>query len=312
MSKKIISICLVFILSFALMVPVCFAANEHWYNVVNPVGIQGIYISNQTQISDYANLNSSGYWETNSRAVSSDYLTFGFNPNWTLSYSSAYDYWITWQCFAFMDNDISKFSFYPTDFDAEYYDIHTYQWKRYGLENVSFSHLDSYGKAGFSCFAKFPDNFNATIESISAYGSYGTVPANLISVVQIYQVPKNSDGSSQDTAQVIAAIQAQTETLAGLIQGNGGDPDAGAVNSELSAAIDDVDRVEQDIHMQAEEAFKASDSLIQSFDPEAFQSAGNLYKQLSQSAFDSLGLISVFILIPLILFCVGAFIGKLK
>lgn len=310
MSKKILSVCLCLVLSVALTIP-AFAVGEAWYNVQFPTE-KGVYQNSKGLISSYVSPEEKHVYITDSTKFTGSWISFALNSNWAISYSPAYDYWITFQCYGVGLDSISEFSFYPTTFEVRYYDIHTDTYKNHNISDISFGHFDSSQRAGFSCFAKLPDNFNATIHEFVVNGNSGTFPKNLRAVVQLYQVPKNDDGSSVAAAQVIAAIQDQTDRLEDLIQGNGGDSAAESVNSEINSAISDIDNVEQDIHDQAEEAFRASDSLINQFDPSSFTSAGNLYKELSESAFSSLGSVAVFIFIPLILFCAGAFIGKLK
>ena len=335
MSKKIISICLMFILSLTLMVPVCFAADNPWVNEI--IGLDGQTLSNAYLVQwsgaefywgdpvpeDYAR--SGGYPLFNQTLPYHEHKTTDFlrinQPSIFLSIEGYDIYYVTVvRSMSGLSPDYqSEFSFYPLT--AKLYTVDG-DHNGYDAVNVSkVTHTDSQFinadrlNMGFSAVWKLPDNLENNAVSYVEFTSPSGSMINGNSVFNnyiLYAPAGDSAAQSANVQRIVDAIQSQTDELSNLIQGNGGDPAAGAINSELSSAIEDVDRVEQDIHMQAEEAFKASDSLIQSFDPAAFQSAGNLYKQLSQSAFDSLGLISVFILIPLILFCVGAFIGKLK
>lgn len=331
MSKKILSVCLAFVFLCTLSVPV-FAAEENtgtvhnWYNTQQPY-TETVYYYDAQGDNEFAYYYDTGLQFSNAASANTTIMAFGFSDNggtggWEMSCNQAFDYYANLIVYS-ETTSVSDFTFYPADFFIEY-TAHSGTPIRRDLESVQISHYDTRHSLGYSACGKIPVDsyFGCPIRSFSCSGS-GSVPANIKVFILMYQVPKSADGVSADGAAIVAAINnqttqylskidQQTTILGGLIQGNGGDPAAGSANSELSEVIGKVDVIEQDIHQQAENAFKASDSLINTFNPAEFNTAGNLYKSLSQQAFNSLGLISVFILIPLILFCVGAFIGKLK
>ena len=331
MSKKILSVCLALVFLFTLAVPVFAAEGDenyvsNWYNTQQPYG-DTVYYYDAQDDNDFAYYYDTGLQFTNVASSDISTMAFGFSDEagtggWELSLNPAYDYYANLIVYA-ETTSVSDFTYYPSTFFIEY-TAHDGTSRRRDLESLQISHYDTRHTLGYTVTGKIPVDsyFGCPIRSYSTRGS-GSIPANLHVFMLIYQVPKSSDGVSADGAAIVAAINnqttqyltkldQQTTILGGLIQGNGGDPAAGDANSELSEVIGKVDVIEQDIHQQAENAFKASDSLINTFNPADFNTAGNLYKSLSQQAFNSLGLISVFILIPLILFCVGAFIGKLK
>lgn len=332
MSKKILSVCLALVFLCTLAVPVFAAEGDenyvsNWYNTQQPYNETVFYYDAQNE-NDFAYYYETGLKFSNAASSNTTIMGFGFSDEagvggWELSMSNAYDYYVNVICFA-ETSAVTDFTFYPTDFDIEY-NSHNGGPVYRNLEDISISHYDTSHTLGYSAVGRIPrdEYFGCPIRTLNCFEGSGTVPANLQVFILVYQVPKSADGVSADGAAIVAAINnqttqylskidQQTTILGGLIQGNGGDPAAGDANSELSEVIGKVDVIEQDIHQQAENAFKASDSLINTFNPAEFNTAGNLYKSLSQQAFNSLGLISVFILIPLILFCVGAFIGKLK
>lgn len=318
MSKKIVSFCLLLMILFTLAVPV-FAAEvsiDNWYNTQQPYNESIAFFDSKGAIStvDYSD---TGLTYTNPAKTSTSQMSFRFVSTgsvdgWELAMVDSFDYYLNLIVFSETDSK-SEFTYFPGDMYIEYsnHDGHNVNTV---LEDVNISHYDTAHYLGFSCTGRIPNNeyFGCPIRMLRTYRGTGSYPANIRAFIIIYQVPKSADGVSVDAAAIVDAINSQTQQLTSLIQGNGGDQDADAANSELSEVIGQVDHIEQDIHHQAQEAFNAADSIVNQFDPAAFSNAGNLYKQLSQNAFSSLGLISVFILIPLILFCVGAFIGKLK
>lgn len=332
MSKKILSVCLALILLCTLSVPVFAAEGDenyvsNWYNTQQPYN-ETVYYYDAQNSNDFAYYYETGLKFSNAASSNTSIMGFGFSDEagiggWELSMSNAYDYYVNVICFA-ETSAVTDFTFFPTDFDIEY-NSHDGGPVYKNLEDVHISHYDTSHTLGYSAVGRIPrdEYFGCPIRCLNCFEGSGTVPANLQVFILVYQVPKLEDGVSADGAAIVAAINnqttqylskidQQTSILGGLIQGDGGDSDAGEANSELSEVIGKVDQIEQDIHLQAQEAFNAADSVINQFDPAAFSDAGNLYKELSENAFSSLGLISVFILIPLILFCVGAFIGKLK
>lgn len=191
---------------------VAYAVGESWYNVQFPTE-KGVYQNSKGLISSYVSPEEKHVYITDSTKFTGSWISFALNSNWAISYSPAYDYWITFQCYGVGLDSISEFSFYPTTFEVRYYDIHTDTYKNHNISDISFGHFDSSQRAGFSCFAKLPDNFNATIHEFVVNGNSGTFPKNLRAVVQLYQVPKNDDGTSAAAAQVVEAIQDQTEQL---------------------------------------------------------------------------------------------------
>lgn len=332
MSKKILSVCLALVFLCTLAVPVFAAEGDenyvsNWYNTQQPYNETVYYYDAQNE-NDFAYYYETGLKFSNAASSNTSIMGFGFSDEagiggWELSMSNAYDYYINVICFA-ETTAVTDFTFYPTDFDIEY-NAHNGGPVYRNLDDISISHYDTSHTLGYSSVGRIPrdEYFGCPIRALNCFEGSGTVPANLQVFILVYQVPKLEGGVSADGAAIVAAINnqttqylskidQQTNILGGLIQGNGGDPDADSANSELSEVIGQVDQIEQDIHLQAQEAFNAADSIVNQFDPATFSNAGNLYKELSQNAFSSLSLISVFILIPLILFCVGAFIGKLK
>lgn len=318
MSKKIVSFCLLLAILVTLAVPV-FAAEvqmENWYNTQQPYG-KTLAFFDSTGVISSVNYSDTGLTFTNPASTSTSQMSFRFVSSgavdgWEVAMVDAYDYYLNLIVFSEVESK-SEFTYFPGDMYIEYSNHDGHQVNTV-LDDVHISHYDTAHYLGFSCIGRIPDNeyFGCPVRMLRTYQGTGSYPANIRAFILIYQVPKTSDGVSIDAAAIVDAINSQTQQLTSLIQGNGGDPDADAANSELSEVIGQVDQIEQDIHLQAQEAFNAADSIVNQFDPAAFSNAGNLYKELSQNAFSSLGLISVFILIPLILFCVGAFIGKLK
>lgn len=332
MSKKILSVCLAFVFLCTLAVPV-FAAEStettgvvsNWYNTQQPYD-ETCYYYDGIGTNDFAYYYDTGLNFTNTANSTVSVMAFGFSDDggtggWEMSCNPAFDYYVNLIVYA-DTTAVSDFTFYPTDFYIEY-TAHDGTPIRRDLEAVSISHYDTKHTLGYSVVGRIPVDsyFGCPIRSLMCSGS-GSVPAGLKVSILMYQVPKSSDGVTIDVSAIVNAITQQTTDILSkmskytskIVNTLEGDSDSSAeqINSELSQVIGQVDGVEQDIHEQAEEAFLASDSIISSFNPSAFKRAGNIYKTYSQVAFDAMGQISFFIIIPLILFCAGAFIGKLR
>lgn len=244
---------------------VAFAVGDSWYNVQFP-DYKGVIVSNSGIVSSYVNRNEDNVFVMDNDAFQSHWVSFAFDPNWPISYSSAYDYWVTFQMYAL--SSLSDFTFYPSYFDVRYYDPHTSAYTSYELSDISFGHFDSYNRAGFSCFAKLPDNFNAVIhEMVATADAVAKFPADLRVIVQVYQVPKNDDGSSIAAAQVVAAIQEQTERQQQMIEDQTQDlievPDD--QKAEAEQYVDDKTTELQDALTPLQAADRLSDTLLQTF-----------------------------------------------